>query len=76
MKRTIELPSGRMLEHKPAHPERTAYRTVEASFGSSRWGNVEVREFPNVESMRTCMDMQGKSADQRHAYRPWPTAKP
>lgn len=56
MKVLATVPSGRMSEFKPPHPERTAYKNA------SGYLNFDIIfvEFPNRASMLKAIEMQGK----------------
>ena len=76
MTRSIEVPSARMREHKPAHPERTAYRFVQAPVTSPRWGNVEIREWTNRPAMLKSLEMSEKGSQLGSSrWRAWPTTE-
>jgi hypothetical protein len=67
MVRTLTLPGGRMMEHKPAHPERTAYR----NHGGMDF-DVTVREWPSVGAMQTTIRMQSNRAPRFNDWKAWP----
>lgn len=71
MAKSFYTPAGRLAEHKPAHPDRTAYRIVRANPSSPSWGDAEVKEFPNRPAMLKTMEMQSKGEPSAYHWREW-----
>ena len=67
--RTLTLPGGRMMEHKPAHPERTAYRNGRGLLNF----DVEIREWTSAGAMQTTIRMQDRGDPNSYRWKPWPT---
>ena len=68
MSKRIILPFGRLPEHRPAHPERTAYRKIP---GLGMFADYEVKEWPSRGAMLQTIKMQTSGADFASAYRAW-----
>jgi hypothetical protein len=64
-----------MMEHKPKHPERTAFRSFKAACDPIAC-DVEIREFPSVGAMQACIQMQQQGENWSKAFRPWPKVAP
>lgn len=71
MAKSIYIPAGRLTEHKPNNPDRTAYRIVRASPSSTCWGDVEVKEFPNRPAMLKTIEMQSRAEPSAYHWREW-----
>lgn len=62
MRNVVTMSFCASLEYKPAHPERTAKRTV-------GW-DVQFRTWTNREAMLATVRMQGKSIPRSDHWRP------
>ena len=63
--KTYRIAAAQLSEHKPAHPERTAYRSI----GIGLDFDVTIQTWPNRASMLKTIDMQLSGADFRRAWR-------
>lgn len=73
MGKSVFVPQGRMMEHTPKNPEKTAYRVVRAALYSASWGNAEIKEFPTKEGLDLALQLQGKTEPSPYHWRRWPS---
>lgn len=69
MAQPIRLPLGRLPEHRPAHPERTAYKA-----GRGWDSDYTIREWPSEGAMREACRMSNTGKLGSNPWRPWPEA--
>lgn len=61
---------ARLHDWTPANPERTTYRSVRDLSGFG--GDIEVKQWPNVGSMKLALDMIDRAPHYEYAWRKWP----
>ena len=70
MSARYSIPFGRVAEHVPEHPERTAF-----SMGRSWDSDVSFRVWPSRGAMLTSIHMQGKRAPRQDDWRDWQASR-
>jgi hypothetical protein len=65
--KTYSISAAHLSEHKLAHPERTAYRSI----GIGLDFDVTIQTWPNRASMLKTIQMQESGPDFRKAWRPF-----
>lgn len=66
MRASTYVPLGRMAEHKPAHPERTAYRA-----GAGVFSDYEVKTWTSEGAMREACRMSDTGKLGSRPWKPW-----